>query len=56
MVARRFLVSRALFRKDTQVREPADMNRLIQDLVRVLRDEAIRREIAIRLDLARDLI
>jgi len=46
---------RALFRKDTQVREPADMNRLIQDLVRVLRDEAIRREIAIRLDLARDL-
>lgn len=46
---------RALFRKDTQVREPADMNRLIQDLVRVLRDEAIRREVAIRLDLARDL-
>lgn len=46
---------RALFRKDTQVREPADVNRLIQDLVRVLRDEAIRREIAIRLDLARDL-
>ena len=46
---------RALFRKDTQVREPADMNRLIQDLVRLLRDEAIRREITIRLDLARDL-
>lgn len=46
---------RALFRKDTQVREPADMNRLIQDLVRLLRDEAIRREIAIRLDLASDL-
>ncbi len=46
---------RALFRKDTQVREPADMNRLIQDLVRVLRDEAIRREITIRLDLAADL-
>jgi PAS domain S-box-containing protein len=46
---------RALFRKDTQAREPADMNRLIRDLVRVLRDEAIRREIAIRLDLAEDL-
>jgi PAS domain S-box-containing protein len=45
----------ALFRKDTQIREPMDMNRLIQDLVRVLRDEAIRREIVIRLDLARDL-
>jgi PAS domain S-box-containing protein len=46
---------RALFRKDAQERAPADMNRLIQDLVRVLRDEAIRREIAVRLDLARDL-
>jgi PAS domain S-box-containing protein len=46
---------RALFRKDNQVRDPEDINRLIQDLVRVLRDEAIRREIAIRLDLARDL-
>jgi signal transduction histidine kinase len=46
---------RALFRKDNQVRDAEDINRLIQDLVRVLRDEAIRREIAIRLDLARDL-
>jgi PAS domain S-box-containing protein len=46
---------RALFRRDTQVREAADMNRLIQDLVRVLRDEAIRREITIRLDLAGNL-
>lgn len=46
---------RALFRKDTEVREPADMNRLIQDLVRLLRDEAIRREITIQLDLAADL-
>lgn len=46
---------RALFRKETQAREPADMNRLIQDLVRVLRDEAIRREITIRLGLAADL-
>jgi PAS domain S-box-containing protein len=46
---------RALFRKDNQVRDPEDINRLIQDLVRVLRDEAIRREITIRLDLASDL-
>ena len=46
---------RALFRKDTQAREPAEMNRLIQNLVRVLRDEAIRREITVRLDLAGDL-
>ncbi|MEI9970051.1 MAG: ATP-binding protein [Terracidiphilus sp.] len=46
---------RALFRRDTQLRDPADMNRLIQDLARVLRDEAIRHETTIRLDLARDL-
>jgi PAS domain S-box-containing protein len=46
---------RALFRRDTQMREPGDMNRLIQDLVRVLRDEAIRREITIRVDLAGNL-
>jgi signal transduction histidine kinase len=37
------------------MREPGDMNRLIQDLVRVLRDEAIRREITIRVDLAGNL-
>jgi PAS domain S-box-containing protein len=42
---------RALFRKGDLVREPVDLNRLIEDLVRVLRDEAIRREISIRLDL-----
>ena len=30
---------RALFRRDTEVRDSADMNRLIQDLARVLRDE-----------------
>jgi PAS domain S-box-containing protein len=46
---------RALFRRDTQVREPVDVNRLIQDLARVLRDEAIRHETTIRLDLAGDL-
>ena len=46
---------RALFRKDAQVRESADMNRVIRDLVRVLRDEAIRCEIPIRLILSADL-
>jgi len=45
---------RALFRNDAQLRESADMNRVIQDLVRVLRDEAIRREIPIRLVLSPD--
>ena len=46
---------RALFRRDTQVRETADMNHLIQDLLRVLRDETIRRDIVIRVHLAGDL-
>ena len=40
---------RALFRKDDQVRESTDINRLIQDLVRLLRDEAIRRDVSIRI-------
>lgn len=46
---------RALFHKDAQVRELAGMNRLIQELARLLRDEAIRRGVSIRLELARDL-
>lgn len=46
---------RALYRKEAQVREFADMNRLIQELARLLRDEAIRRGTSIRLLLARDL-
>lgn len=46
---------RALFRKDVQVRESTDINRLIHDLVRLLRDEAIRREVSIRLELAGNL-
>ncbi|MGA8087244.1 MAG: ATP-binding protein [Terracidiphilus sp.] len=45
----------ALYRKEAQVREPADMNQLIQELARLLRDETIRRGISIRLLLARDL-
>lgn len=46
---------RALFRKDAQVRESTDVNHLIRELVRLLRDEAIRRDISIRLILASDL-
>src|SRR5450631_2894671 len=46
---------RALYRKEARVREPADMNQLIQELARLLRDEAIRRGASIRLLLARDL-
>jgi C4-dicarboxylate-specific signal transduction histidine kinase len=46
---------RALFRKDVQVRESTDINRLIHELARLLRDEAIRREVAIRLSLAGNL-
>ena len=46
---------RALFQKEEQVRELTSMNRLIQELARLLRDEAIRRDVSIRLLLAHDL-
>jgi PAS domain S-box-containing protein len=46
---------RALFWKDATVRDSTDMNQLIQDLVRLLRDEAVRRNVSIRLSLAGDL-
>jgi len=46
---------RALFRKEAQVRELTSMNRLIQELARLMRDEAIRRDVFIRLELANDL-
>jgi PAS domain S-box-containing protein len=46
---------RALFRKEAQERDPVDMNHLIRELARILRDEAIRRGVSIRLVLARDL-
>jgi PAS domain S-box-containing protein len=46
---------RALYQTESPVREPADMNRLIQELSRLLRDEAIRQGVSIRLALARDL-
>jgi PAS domain S-box-containing protein len=43
---------RALFRKEAQIRESADINNLIRGVVRLLRDEAIRRDVFIRLMLA----
>ena len=48
---------RALFRKDKEapVREPVDVNQLIRDLTRLLREETIRRGVSVKLDLARDL-
>ncbi len=46
---------RALFQKDAQVREPVDMNQLIREMARLLRDEAARRGVTIRLQLGGDL-
>ena len=46
---------RALFRKDATIRESTDLNSLIADLVRLLRDERIRRNVSIKLVLAQDL-
>ncbi len=46
---------RALFRRESQEREISSMNRLIQELARLMRDEAIRRDVTIRLELANNL-
>jgi PAS domain S-box-containing protein len=46
---------RALFRHDAQERELVDINKLIRELVRLLRDEAIRRNVSIRLQLSDSL-
>jgi PAS domain S-box-containing protein len=46
---------RALFQKEEQERELTNMNRLIQELARLMRDEAIRKDVSIRLVLAHDL-
>ena len=43
---------RALFRKEVEARELTDMNGLIRGVERLLRDEAIRRDVSIRLMLA----
>jgi PAS domain S-box-containing protein len=46
---------RALFRKEAQLRELTSINGLIQELARLMRDEAIRRDVSIRLELGNDL-
>jgi PAS domain S-box-containing protein len=46
---------RALFRKEIDSRGSVDLNRLIQDLVRLLHDDGIRRRISIHVDLDADL-
>lgn len=43
---------RALFRKGDQLRESTNINQVIRDFVRLLRDEAIRRDVSITLLLA----
>ena len=42
---------RALFRKEVDSRASVDLNRLIQDLVRLLHDDAIRRRVCLQVDL-----
>jgi PAS domain S-box-containing protein len=46
---------RSLFSKTDYVRESIDLNNLIVDLARLLRDDAIRRGVSIKLRLAEDL-
>ncbi len=43
---------RALFGRGDEVRQPADLNALLRELARLLRDEAIRRGVTLRLDLS----
>jgi PAS domain S-box-containing protein len=42
---------RALFRKETDARSFVDLNRLIEDLVRLLHDDAIRRKVTVHVEL-----
>ena len=46
---------RALFRKEIDSRGSVDLNRLIQDLVRLLHDDGMRRRLSIHVDLDPDL-
>ncbi len=46
---------RSLFSKSDYVRTPTDLNKLIEELARFLREEAIRNGISIELSLAKDL-
>jgi signal transduction histidine kinase len=43
---------RSLFTKTQYVREPTDLNGLIRDLVRLMRDDAIRRNVSVKLRLS----
>jgi PAS domain S-box-containing protein len=43
---------RALFSRTDYVRESTDLNELVRELARVLRDEAIRRDVSIKLELS----
>jgi PAS domain S-box-containing protein len=46
---------RALFRKEAPAKERLDINQVIRNLVRLVRDEAIRRDVRIRTELAKNL-
>jgi C4-dicarboxylate-specific signal transduction histidine kinase len=46
---------RALFQKEPPLKERLDINQMIQNIVRLLRDEAIRRDILMHVDLAGNL-
>jgi PAS domain S-box-containing protein len=46
---------RSLFTRSEYVREPTDINALIRELARLLRDDAIRRNVSIKLRLADDV-
>jgi PAS domain S-box-containing protein len=46
---------RSLFQGGESVREAVDINRLVRNLVNLLRDEAIRRDVLVRTGLAEDL-
>jgi len=43
---------RSLFSRTDYVREPTDLNELVRELARLLRDEAVRRSVSVKLDLS----
>jgi signal transduction histidine kinase len=46
---------RSLFTKAEYIREPTDLNSLIRDLARLMRDDAIRRNVSVKLHLSDDI-
>jgi signal transduction histidine kinase len=46
---------RSLFTKAEYIREPTDLNGLIRDLARLMRDDAIRRNVSVKLHLSDDI-